>query len=158
MMDLGLKGKTVIVTGGSGGIGRGLLLEFAREGCNVVNASRDMNIGAQIEAEAEAKGLAGMIVSIKTDITDRKSVDAMVQATHERFGPVDVLVNNAGGVAAQSPFEKLSEETRKWEMALNVDGVVNCCQAVADDMLSRAKGSVVNIGSNSSLLGEAAQQ
>src|SRR5579872_2335896 len=76
-MDLGLNGKTVVVTGGSGGIGRGLLLEFAREGCNVVNASRDMNIGAQIEAEAEAKGLAGTIVSIKTDITDRASVDAM---------------------------------------------------------------------------------
>jgi NAD(P)-dependent dehydrogenase (short-subunit alcohol dehydrogenase family) len=157
-MDLGLKGKTVIVTGGSGGIGRGLLLEFAREGCNVVNASRDMTIGAQIEADAKSQGLAGPIVSIKTDITDRKSVDALVAATHERFGLVDVLVNNAGGVAAQSPFELLSEETRKWELALNVDGVINCTQAVADDMLSRGKGSVVNIGSNSSLLGEAAQQ
>ena len=99
-MDLGLKGKTVIVTGGSGGIGRGLLIEFAREGCNVVNASRDMKIGAEIEADAKAQGLAGTIVSIKTDVTDRKSVDALVAATHERFGPVDVLVNNAGGVAA----------------------------------------------------------
>src|SRR6201996_129527 len=157
-MDLGLKGKTVIVTGGSGGIGRGLLLEFAREGCNVVNASRDMKIGAEIEADAKSQGLAGTIVSIKTDITDRKNVDALVQATHERFGLVDVLVNNAGGVAAQSPFEQLSEETRKWEMALNVDGVINCTQAVAEDMLSRNSGSVINISSNSGLLGEASQQ
>jgi len=157
-MDLGLAGKTVVITGGSGGIGRGLLMEFAREGCNVVNASRDMDIGKAIEADAKSQGLKGAIVSIKTDITDRKSVDAMVKATHDRFGLVDILVNNAGGVAAQSPFEQLSEETRRWELALNVDGVVNCCQAVAEDMLSRGSGSVVNIGSNSSLLGEAAQQ
>jgi NAD(P)-dependent dehydrogenase (short-subunit alcohol dehydrogenase family) len=157
-MDLGLTGKTVIVTGGSGGIGRGLLLEFAREGCNVINASRDMEIGAQIVAEGKAQGVSGQIVSVKTDITSRASVDAMVAAAHDHFGPVDVLVNNAGGVAAQSPFEQLSEETRKWELALNVDGVINCAQAVAHDMLSRGKGSVINIGSNSSLLGEAAQQ
>jgi len=157
-MDLGLKGKTVIVTGGSGGIGRGLILEFAREGANVINASRDMEIGARIAAEAAEQGLPGRIVSVKTDVTDRVSVDAMVAAAHEHFGPVDVLVNNAGGVAAQSPFEDLKDETRKWEIALNVDGVVNCTQAVAHDMLSRGKGSVINISSNSGLLGEAAQQ
>ena len=157
-MDLGLSGKTVIVTGGSGGIGRGLLMEFAREGCNVINASRDMTIGAAIEADAKSQGLTGAILSVKTDITDRASVDATVKVANEKFGPVDVLVNNAGGVAAQSPFEALSEETRRWEWALNADGVVNCTQAVAHDMLSRAKGSVVNISSNSGLLGEAAQQ
>ena len=61
-MDLGLAGKTVVITGGSGGIGRGLLMEFAREGCNVVNASRDMTIGARIEADAKSQGLAGTIV------------------------------------------------------------------------------------------------
>jgi NAD(P)-dependent dehydrogenase (short-subunit alcohol dehydrogenase family) len=157
-MELGLAGKTVIVTGGSGGIGRGLLLEFAREGCNVVNASRDMEIGAEIANDAKAQGLKGAILNVKTDVTDRKSVDALVAETHKAFGPVDVLVNNAGGVAAQSPFTELTEETRRWEHALNCDGVINCTQAVADDMLSRAKGSVINIGSNSSLLGEAAQQ
>jgi NAD(P)-dependent dehydrogenase (short-subunit alcohol dehydrogenase family) len=157
-MDLGLTGKVVVVTGGSGGIGRGLLMEFAREGANVVNASRDMTVGAAIEADAVAQGLPGRIVSVKTDVTDRASVDAMVAAAHEHFGLVDVLVNNAGGVAAQSPFEHLTEETRKWELALNVDGVVNCTQAVAHDMLSRARGSIVNISSNSGLLGEAAQQ
>src|SRR5579859_6365818 len=146
-MDLGLKGKTVIVTGGSGGIGRGLLLEFAREGCNVVNASRDMKIGDEIAAQGKEQGCPGEIVSVKTDVTNRASVDALVAATHERFGPVDVLVNNAGGVAAQSPFDQLSEETRKWEIALNCDGVVNCTQAVAHDMLSRGKGSVINISS-----------
>jgi NAD(P)-dependent dehydrogenase (short-subunit alcohol dehydrogenase family) len=157
-MELGLKGKTVIITGGSGGIGRGLVLEFAREGCNVINASRDMTIGQRIADDGKAQGLAGRILPVKTDVTDRASVDAMVATAHAEFGPIDVLVNNAGGVAAQSPFEDLTEETRKWELALNVDGVVNCTQAVAHDMLSRGSGSVINISSNSGLLGEASQQ
>ena len=157
-MELGLTGKTVIVTGGSGGIGRGLLMEFAREGCSVVNASRDMDIGRAIEADAKSQKLKGTILSVKTDVTDRASVDAMVKVANDHFGPIDVLVNNAGGVGAQSPFEQLSQDTRAWELALNADGVINCTQAVAHDMLSRGHGSIVNISSNSGLLGEAAQQ
>jgi NAD(P)-dependent dehydrogenase (short-subunit alcohol dehydrogenase family) len=157
-MDLGLKGKTVIVTGGSGGIGRGLVLEFAREGANVINASRDMDIGRRIAEDGKSMGLGGAILPVKTDVTSRASVDAMVKVANDTFGPIDVLVNNAGGVAAQSPFEELSEDTRKWELALNADGVINCTQAVAHDMLSRKSGSIINISSNSGLLGEAAQQ
>lgn len=155
-MDLQLQGKTAVITGGSGGIGRGLVLEFAREGLNVVSASRDLATGEKLAAEAAAMGLSGKVLAVKTDVTDRASVDAMVARANEAFGPVDVLVNNAGGVAHPSDFEKLDEDARRWEIALNVDGVVNCCQAVAHDMLSRQTGSVINVSSNSSLLGEAA--
>jgi NAD(P)-dependent dehydrogenase (short-subunit alcohol dehydrogenase family) len=155
-MDLGLKGKTAIITGGSGGIGRGLVLEFAREGLNVVSASRDEATGHKLAAEAKQLGLAGTILPVATDVTNRASVDAMLERTHAAFGPVDVLVNNAGGVSKPTNFEDFDVESRRWEIALNVDGVVNCCQAVAGDMLSRASGSIVNISSNSSLLGEAA--
>jgi NAD(P)-dependent dehydrogenase (short-subunit alcohol dehydrogenase family) len=80
----------------------------------------------------------------------------MIAQCHDAFGPVDVLVNNAGGVAHMADFENFDEAGRQWEIALNIDGVVNCCQAVAPDMLDRATGSVINISSNSSLLGEAA--
>jgi NAD(P)-dependent dehydrogenase (short-subunit alcohol dehydrogenase family) len=155
-MDLGLQGKTVIVTGGSGGIGRGLVLEFAREGANVISASRDDATGRKLEEEAQRQNLPGAVVAVKTDVTSRASVNAMVATANNRFGPVDVLVNNAGGVAHPSLFEELDEEARRWEIALNIDGVVNCTQAVAHDMLSRGTGSVINISSNSSLLGEAA--
>lgn len=155
-MDLALSGKTAIVTGGSGGIGRGLVMEFAREGLNVVSASRDEKTGLAIAREAEAQGFAGKILAVSTDVTDRASVDAMVARCNEAFGPVDVLVNNAGGVAHPSDFEALDEDGRKWEIALNIDGVVNCCQAVSGDMLGRKTGSIINISSNSSLLGEAA--
>ena len=155
-MDLGLQGKTAVITGGSGGIGRGLVLEFAREGLNVVSASRDAKTGAGLEREATAQGLPGKVLAVSTDITDRASVDAMIEHCHAQFGPVDVLVNNAGGVARLSDFEDLDAASRQWEIALNIDGVVNCCQAVSEDMLGRGWGSIINISSNSSLLGEAA--
>jgi NAD(P)-dependent dehydrogenase (short-subunit alcohol dehydrogenase family) len=157
-MDLGLAGKTAIITGGSGGIGRGLVLEFAREGVNVISASRDVETGRKLVAEGERLGLAGKILAVKTDVTSRASVDAMVAEANAKFGPIDVLVNNAGGVAHAANFEEFDEEGRRWEIALNIDGVVNCTQAVAKDMLARGKGSVINISSNSSLLGEAASQ
>ena len=157
-MDLGLKGKTVIITGGSGGIGHGLVVEFAREGANVVSASRDVATGEKLAERARAQRCAGQVLPVATDVTDRASVDAMVAQARGRFGPVDVLVNNAGGVKRNCAFEDLDDETRRWELALNIDGVVNCTLAVASDMLGRGQGSVVNISSNSSLLGEAAQQ
>lgn len=155
-MELGLAGKVAIVTGGSGGIGRGLVLEFAREGINVISASRDVETGKRLIEEAHKQKLRGQVLPIGTDVTDRASVDAMVTQCNEQFGPVDILVNNAGGVAHPAPFEELDDEARRWEVALNLDGVVNCCQAVAKDMLGRGAGSVINISSNSSLLGEAA--
>ena len=86
------------------------------------------------------------LAAVKTDVTQRTSVDAMVALARSNFGPVDVLVNNAGGVAHPSDFEKLDEEARRWEIALNIDGVVNCCQAVAEDMLSRQQGSLGQSG------------
>jgi NAD(P)-dependent dehydrogenase (short-subunit alcohol dehydrogenase family) len=155
-MDLGLAGRTAVITGGSGGIGRGLVLEFAREGCNVVSASRDDATGRMLAEEARQMGLEGRVLAVRTDVTRRDSVDAMVAEARREFGPVDILVNNAGGVAHPSEFEHFDEEGRRWEIALNIDGVVNCCQAVAEDMLGRGHGSIVNISSNSSLLGEAA--
>ena len=155
-MDLGLQSKTVIITGGSGGIGQGLVIEFAREGCNVVSASRDASTGEKLAQQAQELNLSGKVLAVATDITRRDSVDAMIAATHKRFGPVDVLVNNAGGVARPAAFAEIDEEARRWEIALNIDGTVNCCQAAAKDMLARGHGSIINISSNSSLLGEAA--
>ena len=156
-MDLGLGGKTVVITGGSGGIGRTLVLEFAREGANVVSASRDMEKNNAIVEEASELGLTGQVMAQFCDVTDRSSVDAMVAAAHARFGPVDVLVNNAGAVFHPSPLEDMTSEARQWEVSLNIDGVVNCCQAVAKDMLSRRQGSIVNISSTGSLVHESAK-
>lgn len=155
-MELGLAGQAAIITGGSGGIGRGLLHEFAREGINVVSASRDAATSEKFAAEGKAMGLKGEIVAIATDVTNRDSVEAMLAETEKRFGPVSILINNAGGVSKAAPAEVQDKKDRAWEIALNIDGVVNCCQAVGKGMLERKSGSIVNISSNASLLGEAA--
>jgi len=155
-MQLGLEGKTAIVTGGSGGIGQGMVLCFAAEGINVISASRDIESGRKLEQKAQDLGYAGKVVAVKTDVTDRASVDAMVAAAHDAFGPVDILINNAGGASQPTEFVNLNKEDREWEIAVNIDGVVNCCQAVAEDMLGRGEGAIVNISSNSALTGEAA--
>ena len=154
-MDLELSGKTAIITGGSGGIGQGLVMEFAREGLNVVSASRNAERGEALAKQAQEQGLPGKILAVATDVTDRASVDQMVEMARQEFGPVDVLVNNAGGAHHVSPFEEFDEASRQWEIDLNIHGVVNCCQAVSEDMLSRETGSIINISSNSALLGEA---
>jgi NAD(P)-dependent dehydrogenase (short-subunit alcohol dehydrogenase family) len=152
-VDLGLAGKTVIITGGSGAIGRGLVLEFAREGSNVISADPDIAVGDQLVKRARDQGCSGTVVAIATDVADRDSVDAMVAAANASFGPVDVLVNNAGGGRTIGAFTDLGIADRAWEIGVNIDGVVNCSQAVADDMLSRRTGSIINLSSVAALNG-----
>jgi NAD(P)-dependent dehydrogenase (short-subunit alcohol dehydrogenase family) len=153
-MELGLAGKVVVVTGASGGIGRGLVLEFAREGANV--AALDIDSGAAVQAEARRQNLPGTVLPLVADITRRAAVDAAIAQVRAAFGPIDILVNNAGGATPPGPFETLTQADRDWQIALNVDGTVNCTQAVAADMLGRGHGSVVNISSNAAQLGAAA--
>src|SRR5262245_2609599 len=155
-MDLGLEGKTVIVTGGSGGIGRGLVLGFAEEGCNVVIATRDAVQGQKV-ADA-AKELPGRTVVMPTDVTDTASVERLQRAAEESFGPVDVLVNNAGGVAHPGPFLSTPRENFEWEVNLNLWGVLNCTRCFGEGMVERGRGSIVQITSNSALVPEAANQ
>lgn len=155
-MDLELSGRTVVVTGASGGIGRGLVLAFAAEGARVVLASRDEQKCRELAAEAA--GGPGETLVVPTDVTDRASVEAMVARTRERFGEIEVLVNNAGGVAYPRPFLEKPDDEVDWELALNVHGVLHCTRAVGRGMVERGAGSIVNVTSNSALLGEAGNQ
>lgn len=154
-MRLGLEGKTAIVTGGSGVIGQGLVLGYAAEGVNVISASRDMIKGAELEQAARDLGHPGRVLAVKTDITDRGSIDVMMETCHREFGPVDILVNNAGGASQPSPFADIDDETFDWEINLNIKGVVYVTQAAGKDFKSHG-GVIVNIGSNGALLSEAA--
>jgi NAD(P)-dependent dehydrogenase (short-subunit alcohol dehydrogenase family) len=153
-MDLGLAGKTAVITGGSGGIGRGLVLEFAREGANVVSV--DLDSGDHLVAEAKRQGLAGTIVPMRADITGRDNVKALLAQILEQFGHVDILVNNAGGGAKLGPIEDLEEETRLWNAAINMDGMLHCTLVFGKAMLARGKGAIVNISSNASVSAQAA--
>lgn len=156
-MELSLRGKTAIITGASGGIGRGLALAFAGEGCNTVIACRDTRKGEEVARAATEAGAEGTTRVIATDVTDRASVDAMVAETLREFGRIDVLVNNAGGVHQPCPFLEQDLAGMQWEIDLNIWGVIHCTQAVGRHLLEQGSGSVVQITSNSSLLGEAGE-
>ena len=153
-MDLDLARKTVIVTGGTSNIGRGIVLGFAREGSKIVNASRDEVQGQKVVEEANSLG--GEAIHIKTDVTDWDSVQAMVKQTLDRFGQIDVLVNNAGGHQRMAPFIQKTREEWDWVIKLNYWGVINCTRAVLDHMIERKSGKIVNIASGSGQLGSAA--
>lgn len=149
-MDLGLAGKTVIVTGGGSNIGRGIVLAFAGEGANIVNADLDEK-QAQKTVD-DAKALGGHAVPVKTDVTDWDSVQAMVKKTLDTFGGIDVLVNNVGW-SNQVPFVGKPDDEIEKEISLNYWSVINCTRAVADHMVERKYGKIVNISSDAGRAG-----
>jgi 2-hydroxycyclohexanecarboxyl-CoA dehydrogenase len=150
-MDLGLEGKTVIVTGGAANIGRGITLAFLKEKANVVIADIDDEQGEKVVREAE--GIGGKAIAVKTDVTDFASVEAMVKKAIETFGSVDVLVNNAGYVSNKLFLKKPVDEYDR-EIKINYLGVIHCTRAVLDHMVERKSGRIVTIASDSGRVGE----
>lgn len=141
-------GKTIIVTGAGSGIGAATAQRFAGEGANVVLAGRRK---AAIEAVAQSLDGARTLVH-PTDVADPKAVDALIAATVEKFGGIDVLVNNAG-VATMGSFAKSPIEDWRKVMAVNVDGVFYCSRAALPHLLA-SKGSIVNVSSVSGMGGD----
>lgn len=151
-MDLGLKDKVVIITGATGGIGRIMLEAFAAEGAIAICASRNVAVGREIAEAANKKGFPGKIIAIACDITDRDSVNKMVEEVHKSAGIVSVLVNNAGGASSAGDFSDLTDEARLSDVALNITGATFCIQALAAD-LAETHGSIVNISSSAAYNG-----
>ena len=138
-------GKTVIITGASRGLGQEYARQFARLGANVaVNDVRDCS---ETLAAIEAEGQTG--IAATTDVTCADSTAAMAQSVLDRFGQIDVLVNNAGlyGSLSFRPFEQLDDDEWDKVMRVNVKGIWQCCKAVMPAMKARQSGSVVNISS-----------
>ncbi|MBL7119418.1 MAG: SDR family NAD(P)-dependent oxidoreductase [Dehalococcoidia bacterium] len=137
-MDLGLAGKTVIVTGGASNIGRAIVLTFAREGAKIAIAELDEK---QAHKTADdAKALGGNALVIRTDVGNRESVETMVKKTLDAFGSVDVLVNNVawanhGPLFVDKPDDEIEKETR-----LNFWSVIYCSRAVAKHMIGPKRG------------------
>ncbi|KAF1069809.1 2-hydroxycyclohexanecarboxyl-CoA dehydrogenase [Variovorax sp.] len=148
--------KTVVVTGGGGGIGGATCRRFAREGARVavldLNPGAAETVAARIEAEAEG----GRALALRCDITERASVDAAVAAVLERFGAIDVLVNNAGWDVFR-PFTKT--EPAQWEklIAINLTGALHMHHAVLPGMAARKAGRIVNIASDAARVGSSGE-
>ena len=151
-MNLNLKDKSVIVTGGGSNIGRAISLAFAREGAHVTIADIDDGAGGRTAEEAKKQGAASA-VAVKTDVTAWDSVLAMVRGVEARVGQVDVLVNNVGWTIDRLFVEKTREEWER-EVQLNLWGMINCTRAVLEGMIARKSGAVVSMGSDAGRMGE----
>ena len=137
-----LKGKVVIVTGASSGIGEATVWALISRGVTVVAAAR--NEGRLRELEREVRASGGQIVGVKTDITDQDSVKSMINQTVEEFGAPDILVNNAG-VGLSGRVEELRAEDLRCVMEVNLIGPLNCIQAALPHM--KSGGHVINVSS-----------
>jgi 3-oxoacyl-[acyl-carrier protein] reductase len=136
--------KSVIVTGGGGGIGRAIASLFAREGARVVIA--DLVRQAAERVSAEIKKRKGETFAFVADVTQKESVQQMVEGTLNRWGRIDILVNNAGG-AIRKPVLEMEESEWDQIVALNLKSVFLCSQAVLPAMMRQRSGKIVNISS-----------
>lgn len=146
-----LKGKAALVTGGARGIGKAIAAGLAVHGAAIAIA--DLNL---TEAEETASAIASehgvKTLAIETDVTDFKSVSAMTATVIESFGQIDILINNAGWDRIR-PFMQTSPDFWEKVIAINYKGVLNTVYAVAAEMIRRDGGKIVNIGSDSALVG-----
>jgi 2-hydroxycyclohexanecarboxyl-CoA dehydrogenase len=151
-MDLNLKGKSVVITGGASNIGRGIVLAFASEGAHITVGDLDDGQAETVAELARKKGAASVQV-IKTDVTDLDQVKAMFKAATDRHGTIDVLVNNVGW----DQFMFFTQTTPElWQKIIQVNyvGVLNCTKCVLDIMIPNNAGAIVSISSDASRSGE----
>src|SRR3972149_3104721 len=144
-MELKLKGKVAIVTGASRGIGEIIVKTFAQEGANVVIA--DIMLEPAEQLAVTCRGMGVQALAVKTDVTKLEEAQSLAKAALDKFGRIDILVNNAA-VFSIAPFVKApwDEITR----VVNVCewGVFNCTRAVLQSMIDQKSGRIVNIGSD----------
>jgi NAD(P)-dependent dehydrogenase (short-subunit alcohol dehydrogenase family) len=146
-MDLGLKGKRAIVTGGSRGIGKAVARSLAEEGCDVVVAARTVETLEDAANELTAT-THRRVVPIVVDTSSLVSVEAMVGAAADALGGIDILVNSAAQPGGQSRPPKLAEITDDifWsDVNVKVMGYLRCAQAVAPRMAANGWGRIINI-------------
>jgi 3-oxoacyl-[acyl-carrier protein] reductase len=143
-MDLGLKGKNVIVTGGSRGIGRATALEFANEGANIAICARGQEALDKTRAELEAKGVT--VHAASCDVADAEALKAFLSGANVALGGVDVLVNNPSGFG-------ITDDEEGWAASFNVDlmATVRATWQVVPWMEARGGGSIIHISTVSGL-------
>ena len=144
-LDAGIAGKTVIVTGGSRGIGRAIVDLFAAEGADVTFFYRS-DAAAAAEAAAAARAAGGEVNSDQVDVRDSHACAAAVERVVERRGGVDILVNNAG-VIRDNPLAAFDDADVADVLDTNVTGVFNVTRAVVPHMIAKRSGRIVNLSS-----------
>jgi NAD(P)-dependent dehydrogenase (short-subunit alcohol dehydrogenase family) len=138
-------GQTAVVTGASSGIGRAVAERFADDGVDVVVCSRDVDNVEPVAAGIAESDRSGDALAVECDVTERDAVEALVEATVERFGGIDVLVNNAGA-SFVATFDDITPNGWGTVVDINLTGTYHCTQ-VAGEYLKDGGGAVVNLAS-----------
>ncbi|MBQ9313466.1 MAG: 3-oxoacyl-ACP reductase FabG [Clostridia bacterium] len=133
--------KTVLVTGGSRGIGKAIVEKFAKNGYNVI-----LNYNKSLEAAQKIENEFKNIKIFKADVTNRKEVQAMIDYTNSIFGEIDILINNAG-TGCTGLLQDITVEEWQDVFNVNMNGVFNCTQIVLPQMLKKHCGKIINISS-----------
>ena len=139
------KDKVAIITGATKGIGEACAHEFAKEGAKVVVTGRSVDLGENVVADVKANG--GDAFFVRCDIGQKAQIDALIEATVDHYGTIDIVVNNAG-VNHSADFFDISEEDWDWVMSVDLKGTFFVSQAAAKVMIDQGKGgSIVNVSS-----------
>ncbi|MFC7460658.1 3-oxoacyl-ACP reductase FabG [Hydrogenophaga defluvii] len=139
-----LQGKVSLITGAAQGIGLATALKFAQEGATVVVC--DIKQAGVDAAVAQCQAVGATAVGFVLDVTQREMVDAVVAQVKDRFGRIDVLVNNAG-ITQDARLQKMTLEQFDRVIDVNLRGVFHCTQAVADTMVAHGSGVILNASS-----------
>ena len=142
-----LQGRVAIVTGGGGGMGRGICSCLAREGADLVISDLDLNAAERVAEEGRKGGGRGL--SVKSDVTSEADCRALIDRALEEFGRIDILFNNAGHFGEFLGLSFTDQTERAWDdnYAVNVKGPFYLCKAVAPHMKERKYGKIINISS-----------
>ena len=156
MSSFRLDGKTAIITGGAGGLGRSMVMQYAEAGANVVVASR--NVEACEEMAEKVRGEGSKALALSVDITSEEQVEEMVARTVTEFGALDIIINNAGRwgkghpKAEETPLDEWVDIVEK-----NLTGCFICCMAAGRQMVKQQSGKVINISSTAGSKGNPGQ-
>ncbi|MEH7224922.1 3-oxoacyl-ACP reductase FabG [Bacillus sp. JJ1566] len=148
-----LMDKVAIITGAANGLGLEAAITFAREGAKVALTDYDTT-GAERAKELKEQGAD--VEFFQVDVANRESVDKTVAAVMERFGKIDILINNAG-ITRDAMLTKLSQEDFQKVIDVNLTGVFNCTQAVVPHMIANGKGKIVSTSSVTGVYGNVGQ-
>jgi len=144
-----LDGRVAIVTGAARGLGQEYSVALARNGAKIVAA----DILSSEETAAKVRDVGGAALALKVDVASEASVNAMAAEALERFGRIDVLVNNAALLGRLISFDQISEDEWDRIFAVNVKGIWNCCKAIIPAMKRQGKGRIINVSSGTIWVG-----